>query len=109
MTNIDDGETSQAPETPKNSAVNDPPAAVDRDAEAAAFDQEPDHGLRVSAVREAWAARLRDWLPHRARTIGVRGIGGTEVAHDRCHVRARCAGGAGGRLRFSGGCGTIAA
>ena len=36
---------------------------VDWDAEAAAFDDEPDHGLRDPAVRGAWAARLRDWLP----------------------------------------------
>ncbi|MEU9284768.1 class I SAM-dependent methyltransferase [Streptomyces sp. NPDC048275] len=36
---------------------------VDWDAEAATFDDEPDHGLRDTAVREAWAARLRAWLP----------------------------------------------
>ncbi|WP_055553247.1 methyltransferase domain-containing protein [Streptomyces sp. NBRC 110028] len=33
------------------------------DAAAAGFDDEPDHGLRDPAVREAWARRLRDWLP----------------------------------------------
>ncbi|MET9735401.1 class I SAM-dependent methyltransferase [Streptomyces sp. NPDC006458] len=38
-------------------------AGVDWDAEAAAFDDEPDHGLRDPAVRLAWADRLRDWLP----------------------------------------------
>lgn len=38
---------------------------VDWDAEAAAFDEEPDHGLRDPAVRAAWADRLRDWLPDR--------------------------------------------
>ncbi|MET7285651.1 class I SAM-dependent methyltransferase [Streptomyces sp. NPDC005573] len=38
-------------------------AAVDWDAEAAAFDEEPDHGLRAPEVRAAWAARLRGWLP----------------------------------------------
>ncbi|MGW3241389.1 methyltransferase domain-containing protein [Streptomyces sp. NPDC001070] len=27
------------------------------------FDEEPDHGLREPAVREAWAARMRGWLP----------------------------------------------
>jgi len=27
------------------------------------FDAEPDHGLRDPAVREAWARRLRAWLP----------------------------------------------
>lgn len=38
---------------------------VDWDARAASFDEEPDHGLRDPAVRRAWAARLRDWLPGR--------------------------------------------
>ncbi|WP_461056639.1 class I SAM-dependent methyltransferase [Streptomyces pseudoechinosporeus] len=38
-------------------------AGVDWDAESATFDEEPDHGLRDPAVREAWAARLRGWLP----------------------------------------------
>ena len=66
MTNIDDGETSPEPRTPNNPAADDPPGAVDWDAEAPAFDDEPDHGLREPAVREAWAARLRDWLPGRA-------------------------------------------
>ena len=42
-----------------------PSGPVDWDASAAGFDQEPDHGLRDPAVREAWAARLRDWLPDR--------------------------------------------
>lgn len=41
--------------------------------------------------------------------LGVRSVGGTEVAHDHCHVSARYAGGAGSRLRIFGGCGTIAA
>ncbi|WAU80616.1 class I SAM-dependent methyltransferase [Streptomyces sp. Qhu-G9] len=36
---------------------------VDWDAESAGFDDEPDHGLRDPVVREAWAARLRGWLP----------------------------------------------
>ncbi|MFI1355407.1 class I SAM-dependent methyltransferase [Streptomyces sp. NPDC020898] len=36
---------------------------TDWDAEAAGFDDEPDHGLRDPVVREAWAARLRSWLP----------------------------------------------
>ena len=40
-----------------------PGADVNWDAEAATFDDEPDHGLRDPAVREAWAARLRTWLP----------------------------------------------
>ncbi|BFO20225.1 hypothetical protein SHKM778_66130 [Streptomyces sp. KM77-8] len=38
---------------------------VDWDAEAAGFDEEPDHGLRDPRVRAAWAARLRTWLPGR--------------------------------------------
>ncbi|MER5980332.1 class I SAM-dependent methyltransferase [Streptomyces sp. NPDC001857] len=38
---------------------------VDWDAEAAGFDDEPDHGLRDPAVRAAWARRLLDWLPER--------------------------------------------
>ena len=33
------------------------------DAEAARFDEEPDHGLRDPAVRAAWLALLRDHLP----------------------------------------------
>ncbi|MES4892056.1 class I SAM-dependent methyltransferase [Streptomyces sp. NPDC096012] len=38
---------------------------VDWDAQAAAFDDEPDHGLRDPEVRAAWAARLRTWLSER--------------------------------------------
>ncbi|MEU5956478.1 methyltransferase domain-containing protein [Streptomyces sp. NPDC047525] len=37
--------------------------SIDWDAEAATFDDEPDHGLRDAVVREAWAERLGDWLP----------------------------------------------
>ncbi|MER6298768.1 class I SAM-dependent methyltransferase [Kitasatospora sp. NPDC001539] len=33
------------------------------DAAASAFDDEPDHGLREGVTREAWARRLRGWLP----------------------------------------------
>ena len=33
------------------------------DAQAASFDDEPDHGLSDRIVREAWMARLRSWLP----------------------------------------------
>ncbi|MEV5147032.1 class I SAM-dependent methyltransferase [Streptomyces sp. NPDC052727] len=36
---------------------------ADWDARAAAFDDEPDHGLRDPEVRAAWADRLRSWLP----------------------------------------------
>ncbi|MFD5270578.1 class I SAM-dependent methyltransferase [Streptomyces sp. NPDC058335] len=42
------------------------PERVDWDAQATAFDEEPDHGLRDPDVRAAWADRLRDWLPDRA-------------------------------------------
>lgn len=45
------------------SDVTDTPR-VDRDAEAARFDAEPDHGLRDPRVRDAWAGRLRAWLPN---------------------------------------------
>ncbi|GAA5702756.1 SAM-dependent methyltransferase [Streptomyces avermitilis] len=48
---------------PETSAIS---ADVDWDAESATFDDEPDHGLRDAVVREAWAARLRDWLPGKA-------------------------------------------
>lgn len=33
------------------------------DAEADRFDDEPDHGLRDPKVKDAWATRLRSWLP----------------------------------------------
>jgi SAM-dependent methyltransferase len=33
------------------------------DAAAERFDDEPDHGLRDPRVRQAWAIRLRSWLP----------------------------------------------
>lgn len=36
---------------------------IDWDATADSFDQEPDHGLLDPAVRGAWAARMRAWLP----------------------------------------------
>ncbi|PWJ04191.1 hypothetical protein DKG34_28675 [Streptomyces sp. NWU49] len=39
---------------------------VDRDARAAAFDDEPDHGLRDPSVRAARDGRLRTWPPRRA-------------------------------------------
>ncbi|WP_413756507.1 class I SAM-dependent methyltransferase [Streptomyces sp. MMBL 11-3] len=38
-------------------------SGTDWDAVSATFDDEPDHGLRDPAVRGAWAARLRGWLP----------------------------------------------
>ncbi|MBO0515984.1 class I SAM-dependent methyltransferase, partial [Streptomyces beijiangensis] len=36
---------------------------INWDAEAATFDEEPDHGLRDAGVRAAWAVRLKGWLP----------------------------------------------
>ncbi|MEU6147161.1 class I SAM-dependent methyltransferase [Streptomyces sp. NPDC047081] len=48
---------------------------VDWDAQAASFDDEPDHGLRDPEVRRAWAERLRDWLPGRASDILDLGCG----------------------------------
>lgn len=43
-----------------NDAPQTPP---DWEAEAATFDEEPDHGLRDPRIRRAWDARLRSWLP----------------------------------------------
>ncbi|CAM5688282.1 class I SAM-dependent methyltransferase [Streptomyces griseomycini] len=48
---------------------------VDWDARAAAFDDEPDHGLRDPSVRAAWADRLRAWLPGRAGDVLDLGCG----------------------------------
>jgi SAM-dependent methyltransferase len=48
---------------------------VDWDAEAASFDEEPDHGLRDPEVRRAWAGRLRGWLPGRAGDVLDLGCG----------------------------------
>ena len=49
------------------------PARALWDRAAATFDDEPDHGLRDPAVRLAWTARLRAWLP--ARPAAVLDIG----------------------------------
>lgn len=48
---------------------------VDWDAEAATFDEEPDHGLRDPEVRRAWAGRLREWLPQPASDVLDLGCG----------------------------------
>ena len=48
---------------------------TDWDAEAPTFDDEPDHGLRDPLVREAWAARLRSWLPDRPADVLDLGCG----------------------------------
>ncbi|MEU6776178.1 class I SAM-dependent methyltransferase [Streptomyces sp. NPDC046759] len=50
-------------------------AEVDWDAEAEAFDDEPDHGLRDPGVRAAWADRLRSWLPGRPADVLDLGCG----------------------------------
>ncbi|MFE0516639.1 class I SAM-dependent methyltransferase [Streptomyces sp. NPDC058964] len=49
--------------------------SVDWDAEAAAFDDEPDHGLSDPGVRAAWADRLGAWLPERAADVLDLGCG----------------------------------
>jgi 2-polyprenyl-3-methyl-5-hydroxy-6-metoxy-1,4-benzoquinol methylase len=41
------------------------------DKEAATFDNEPDHGLRSPAIREAWTTVLMKWLPARADVLDV--------------------------------------
>ncbi|GAA2302601.1 class I SAM-dependent methyltransferase [Streptomyces hawaiiensis] len=48
---------------------------VNWDAEAASFDEEPDHGLRDPEVCRAWDGRLRDWLPARAGDVLDLGCG----------------------------------
>ncbi|MER5436299.1 class I SAM-dependent methyltransferase [Streptomyces sp. NPDC002588] len=53
---------------------------IDWDAEAAAFDEEPDHGLRDPQVRAAWAQRLRSWLPPRAGDLLDLGCGTGSLA-----------------------------
>ncbi|MFI7312875.1 methyltransferase domain-containing protein [Streptomyces hygroscopicus] len=50
------------------------------DAAAGHFDDEPDHGLRDPAVREAWAARLRGWLPERPGDVLDLGCGTGSLA-----------------------------
>lgn len=45
---------------------------INWDAAADTFDDEADHGLRDPGVRDAWAARLRRWLPgERAEVLDV--------------------------------------
>ncbi|MDX6364010.1 MAG: hypothetical protein QOC85_3020 [Streptomyces sp.] len=50
-------------------------ADVNWEVESASFDEEPDHGLRDPVVREAWAARMRDWLPERSSDVLDLGCG----------------------------------
>jgi SAM-dependent methyltransferase len=57
--------------------------AVDRrywDDAAARFDDEPDHGLRDPRIRDAWAARLRSWLPERPSDVLDLGCGTGSLA-----------------------------
>ncbi|MGW8556042.1 methyltransferase domain-containing protein [Streptomyces tubercidicus] len=63
---------------PATAPLNPPlPTADDAywEAAAASFDDEPDHGLRDPAVRSAWAARLRSWLPSGPATVLDLGCG----------------------------------
>jgi SAM-dependent methyltransferase len=50
-------------------------SGMDWDAQAASFDDEPDHGLRDPQVRRAWAARLGTWLPGRSSDVLDLGCG----------------------------------
>ncbi|WP_037908088.1 methyltransferase domain-containing protein [Actinacidiphila yeochonensis] len=50
------------------------------DARAERFDEEPDHGLRDPRVRQAWAARLRTWLPSEASDVLDLGCGTGSLA-----------------------------
>ncbi|MEU3840000.1 class I SAM-dependent methyltransferase [Streptomyces sp. NPDC028635] len=51
------------------------PPSADWNAQAAEFDEEPDHGLRAPEVRAAWADRLRSWLPPRPSEVLDLGCG----------------------------------
>ncbi|MFF9478918.1 class I SAM-dependent methyltransferase [Streptomyces sp. NPDC014733] len=55
--------TTDAAAPPGPPADGRPGSAAYWQAAAATFDDAPDHGLRDPAVRAAWAARLRGWLP----------------------------------------------
>ncbi|WUH94253.1 methyltransferase domain-containing protein [Streptomyces sp. NBC_00433] len=50
------------------------------DAAADRFDDEPDHGLRDPRVRDAWAIRLRSWLPGRPSDVLDLGCGTGSLA-----------------------------
>lgn len=45
------------------------------DLAAVSFDEEPDHGLRDPAVRQAWAERIEQWLPPAPSTVLDMGCG----------------------------------
>ncbi|WP_329246753.1 class I SAM-dependent methyltransferase [Streptomyces sp. NBC_01478] len=55
--------------------MSEPVANFDWDAQAATFDEEPDHGLRDPEIRRAWADRLRAWLPAGAADVLDLGCG----------------------------------
>ncbi len=61
---------------PENPPTDDQPqsdaARAFWDAEAATFDNEPDHGLRDPAIRAAWSALLTDQLPPNASPAPLR-------------------------------------
>ncbi|HEX7305466.1 class I SAM-dependent methyltransferase [Lentzea sp.] len=50
------------------------------DAQAAAFDDEPDHGLRDRRVRDAWAALLLPLLPRQRAVVADLGCGTGSLA-----------------------------
>ncbi|MFJ9089642.1 class I SAM-dependent methyltransferase [Streptomyces sp. NPDC102384] len=52
-----------------------PEGAIDWEAMAGEFDDEPDHGLRDPVVRAAWAERLAGWLPEGAGDVVDIGCG----------------------------------
>ncbi len=45
------------------------------DAQSSRFDDDPDHGLRDAAAREAWRAHLTQWLPEAPGTVLDLGCG----------------------------------
>jgi SAM-dependent methyltransferase len=52
------------PETSETTGSPELPTIVDFwEQQSARYDEEPDHGLRGTAAREAWRTRLADWLP----------------------------------------------
>ncbi|MBM7442131.1 trifunctional class I SAM-dependent methyltransferase/NUDIX hydrolase/VOC family protein [Streptomyces sp. HB132] len=53
---------------------------IDWDAAADSFDEEPDHGLRDPAVRDAWARRMETWLPTARSTVLDLGCGTGSLA-----------------------------
>ncbi|MGW6909975.1 class I SAM-dependent methyltransferase [Streptomyces sp. NPDC054940] len=75
MTNMTNGERPVTGENTDTDTDTDTDTATDWDAAAASFDDEPDHGLRDPEVRQAWASRLRSWLPERASDLLDLGCG----------------------------------